>query len=117
MMQYDIQKDEDLGIEYRNAPLMSSFEKTVSFLNRYFIFKKVRELSQTTLNQMEKVLETKEKEEQEELEEQEEKKTKEIEEIEETEENKTNESFREKKGRRKLIKTKIKLDEYSPDNE
>ena len=114
MMQYDIQKDEDLGIEYRNAPLMSSFEKTVSFLNRYFIFKKVRELSQTTLNQMEKVLETKEKEEQEELEEQEEKKTKEIE---ETEEKKTNELFREKKGRRKLVKTKIKLDEYSPDNE
>jgi hypothetical protein len=113
MMQYDIQKDEDLGIEYRNAPLMSSFEKTVSFLNRYFIFKKVRELSQTTLNQMEKVLETKEKEENEELEEQ---KTEEIQENEELEVKKT-EKIGERKGRRKLVKTKIKLDQYSPDNE
>ena len=64
MMQNEIQNDEDVLNEYRNAPNMSSFEKTVSFLNRYFIFKKVRELSQVSLNQMETIL-VKEKEEQE----------------------------------------------------
>ena len=27
--------------EYANAPLMSHYEQTISFLNRYFIFKKM----------------------------------------------------------------------------
>lgn len=30
---------------YREAPNMSSFEKKISFLNRYFVFKKVREVN------------------------------------------------------------------------
>lgn len=55
-MKYDIKKNEKDDTPYRDAPNMSSAEKTVSFLNRYFIFKKVRELSQTSLNQMQNIL-------------------------------------------------------------
>ena len=51
-MKRDIENDPEVEKEYREAPNMSSFEKTVSFLNRYFIFKKVRELSQASLTQM-----------------------------------------------------------------
>ena len=40
----------------RNAPNMSSDEKYISFLNRYFIFKKVKELSQASLKNMQKTL-------------------------------------------------------------
>ena len=61
-MKREIEKEEELAFDYRDGPKMSTFEKTVSFLNRYFIFKKVRELSQTTLNQMETVIREKEEE-------------------------------------------------------
>jgi hypothetical protein len=40
----------------RNALDMSDIEKETSFLNRYFIFKKVRELSQSTLNNIQTIL-------------------------------------------------------------
>lgn len=40
--------------EYANAPLMSYYEQTISFLNRYFIFKKMRDLSETSLKNLEK---------------------------------------------------------------
>jgi hypothetical protein len=40
----------------RNALAMSDIEKEISFLNRYFIFKKVRELSQSTLNNIQSIL-------------------------------------------------------------
>jgi hypothetical protein len=40
----------------RDALKMSNHEKEISFLNRYFIFKKVTELSQSTLNNIQKIL-------------------------------------------------------------
>jgi hypothetical protein len=40
----------------RNALAMSDIEKEISFLNRYFIFKKVRELSQSALNNIQSIL-------------------------------------------------------------
>ena len=43
--------------EYANAPLMSHYEQTISFLNRYFIFKKMRDLSDSTLQNLEKDIE------------------------------------------------------------
>ena len=43
--------------EYANAPLMSHYEQTISFLNRYFIFKKMRDLSESTLQNLEKDIE------------------------------------------------------------
>ena len=55
-MKNRIAKGEKGDNEFRNASNMSSAEKTVSFLNRYFIFKKVRELSQNSLNQMKNIL-------------------------------------------------------------
>lgn len=50
MMNKDINDNPDLFI--RNAKHMSSDEKYISFMNRYFIFKKVRDLSQTALKNM-----------------------------------------------------------------
>ena len=44
------------GDDYAYFTEITAFEKKISFLNRYFIFKKVRELSQVSLNQMEKSL-------------------------------------------------------------
>ena len=48
-MKQDIHLDPDLSREYRTAPNMTFDEKTVSFLNRYFVFKKMRNLSQPNL--------------------------------------------------------------------
>jgi|LauGreDrversion4_1035100.scaffolds.fasta_scaffold01317_7 hypothetical protein len=39
--------------EFENASFMSDYEQTISFLNRYFIFQKKRDLSQTNLNNLE----------------------------------------------------------------
>jgi len=44
------------NIFIRDAQKMSNHEKEISFLNRYFIFKKVTELSQSTLNNTQKIL-------------------------------------------------------------
>jgi len=44
------------NIFIRDALNMSNNEKEISFLNRYFIFKKVTELSQSTLNNIQKIL-------------------------------------------------------------
>ena len=42
--------------EYAHAPLMSHYEQMISFLNRYFIFKKMRDLSESTLKNLEQDL-------------------------------------------------------------
>jgi hypothetical protein len=44
------------NIFIRDALKMSNNEKDISFLNRYFIFKKVTELSQSTLNNIQNIL-------------------------------------------------------------
>ena len=61
MMKKDLEEDPDLFV--KDAHLMSSDEKFISFLNRYFIFKKVRDLSDSSLKNMESII--KENEEQE----------------------------------------------------
>ena len=50
MMSKDIHDHPELFV--RNAKHMSSDEKYISFMNRYFIFKKVRDLSQAALKNM-----------------------------------------------------------------
>ena len=42
--------------EYAHAPLMSHYEQMISILNRYFIFKKMRDLSESTLKNLEQDL-------------------------------------------------------------
>lgn len=64
MMKKDLEEDPELFV--KDAHLMSSDEKFISFLNRYFIFKKVRDLSDSSLKNMESII--KENEEQEEKE-------------------------------------------------
>jgi hypothetical protein len=49
-MKRDIQDNPDLFV--REAPDMQYFEKQISFLNRYFVFQKVRDLSQSSLKNM-----------------------------------------------------------------
>jgi len=44
-MNEDIKKNGRVGDSYKNAPLMTDEERTISFLNRYFIYKKVRKVS------------------------------------------------------------------------
>jgi hypothetical protein len=44
-MNEDIKKNSRVGDSYKNAPLMTDEERTISFLNRYFIYKKVRKVS------------------------------------------------------------------------
>jgi hypothetical protein len=44
-MNDDIKKNPRLGASYDEAPNMSDGERTISFLNRYFIYKKVRKVS------------------------------------------------------------------------
>lgn len=107
-MTKEIEKDPHEKLEYRDAPYMTSFEKTVSFMNRYFIFKKVRDLSQTTLNQMENIIED----------------NNEIEAIldekieqEDYDSEPKKELKSEPKKRQKLKISKLKLDQYSPDEE
>lgn len=51
-MENDFRKSNELQKDYKTALQMTYQEKTVSFLNRYFIFKKMTELSKTTLSQM-----------------------------------------------------------------
>jgi hypothetical protein len=62
-LENEFRKDGDLQKDYKTALHMSFQEKTVSFLNRYFIFKKMRELSKTTLSQMRTTIQEKEEEE------------------------------------------------------
>lgn len=54
MMTKDLESSPDLFV--RNAPNMTSDEKYISFLNRYFIFKKVTDMSPATLKNMQVVL-------------------------------------------------------------
>lgn len=61
-LENDFRKDGDLQKDYKTALQMSFQEKTVSFLNRYFIFKKTRELSKATLTQMHETVQGKEEE-------------------------------------------------------
>jgi hypothetical protein len=61
-MENDFRENNELRKDYKTALQMSYQEKTVSFLNRYFIFKKMRELSKTTLSQMQTTILEKEKE-------------------------------------------------------
>lgn len=49
-MMKHIKKNSDKKLDYGNAHLMQSFEKEISFLNNYFIFKKVREVNTTNVN-------------------------------------------------------------------
>ena len=58
MMNKDISTNPEIFV--RNAPNMSSDEKYISFLNRYFIFKKVRDISQTSLKNMQIILNVRE---------------------------------------------------------
>lgn len=40
-MKSDIRRNRDLEIDYKDAPFMSQVERSISFLNRYFVFRKV----------------------------------------------------------------------------
>jgi hypothetical protein len=75
MMNKEIATNPDMFV--RNAPNMTSDEKYISFLNRYFIFKKVRDIPKSTLKNMQATLgirlEEEEKEKEEEQEEEQEK--------------------------------------------
>jgi len=62
-LENDFRKDGDLQKDYKTALNMSFQEKTVSFLNRYFIFKKTRHLSKTSLSQMQTTIHETEEEE------------------------------------------------------
>ena len=42
IMNNDIKANRRLANDYKEAPMMSANERTISFLNRYFIYKKVR---------------------------------------------------------------------------
>ena len=44
-MNDSIKKNPRLSSSYKDAPLMTDGERTISFLNRYFIYKKVRKVS------------------------------------------------------------------------
>ena len=104
-LENDFRKDADLQKDYKTALKMSFQEKTVSFLNRYFIFKKMRELSKTTLSHMQTTIQEKEEEE-----------TKEEDKDEEDKEDKENKEDKKKKSRKKVGKIKIGFteDNYSP---
>ncbi len=41
-MKNDITRDPNKGLDYGTAPLMKDYEEQISFLNRYFIYKKIR---------------------------------------------------------------------------
>jgi hypothetical protein len=63
----EIQRNKFKSNNYKEAPNMTSYEKKISFLNRYFIFKKVREVNldkiKLELDEYQEALETKEAEE------------------------------------------------------
>jgi SAM-dependent methyltransferase len=44
-MNDDIKQNPSAAASYKDAPLMTDGERTISFLNRYFIYKKVRKIS------------------------------------------------------------------------
>ena len=44
-MMEEIKINKNKAKDYGNAPSMSSFEKKISFLNRYFVYKKIREVN------------------------------------------------------------------------
>jgi hypothetical protein len=97
MMNKELLTSPDMFV--RNGPNMSSDEKYISFLNRYFIFKKVRDVPQSSLKNMHKLEEDEE--------EKEEEKKKEKEEEEEKGEEKDEEEN--KKGNKKKTITKRKI--------
>jgi hypothetical protein len=63
MMNKEIATNSDMFV--RNAPNMTSDEKYISFLNRYFIFKKVRDLPKSALKNMQATLKVEEEKEEE----------------------------------------------------
>ena len=96
--------------EYANAPLMSHYEQTISFLNRYFIFKKMRDLSETSLKNLEQDIE-------EEAEKEAEKEDIDVVEKTDPKKNtKTETKTETKKARKKLNNKRIKIEKtnYSP---
>jgi hypothetical protein len=60
MMTKEMETSADLFV--RNAPNMTSDEKYISFLNRYFIFKKVRDISPAAIKNMQVFLDVKQEE-------------------------------------------------------
>ena len=65
-MNYEIKKDPAKKADYKDAPNMNDYEKNISFLNRYFVFKKVstrnaENLTNVLLNQLPNELEFEEK--------------------------------------------------------
>lgn len=46
----EIQRNKFKAKDYKQAPNMNSYEKKISFLNRYFIFKKIREVNIDNIN-------------------------------------------------------------------
>jgi mRNA capping enzyme/mRNA capping enzyme, catalytic domain len=40
-MEYEIKRNPDLSVNYKEAPMMTRYEKEISFYNRYAIFKKI----------------------------------------------------------------------------
>ena len=61
MMNSELKSTPDMFV--RNAPNMSTDEKYISFLNRYFIFKKVTDISKAALKNMQTTLKVEEEEE------------------------------------------------------
>ena len=51
IMKNDIAKNKKLANEYGNAPSMSSSEKKISFLNKFFVYKKIRNIDANTIAQ------------------------------------------------------------------
>jgi len=107
--------------EYANAPMMSHYEQTISFLNRYFIFKKMRDLSETSLKNLEQDIEEEAEKEAEDMDvmEQISGPTKEKEKTQEGKKDGKDGKEKSKptgKGRKKLNKSRIKIekDNYSP---
>jgi len=96
LLEQDMKNDNDVG-DFKDATMMTHHEKTVSFLNRYFIFKKVRELSTTTLTQMNNIIQ-----------EEEESKTEVVDKI------KEDEIPRKERKKIKKIKVTLNEDNYSP---
>jgi len=118
---YQVQNEK----EYLQAPNMTHHEQTISFLNRYFIFKKVRDLSESSLRNMEKDLDEKQEEEEDEKESAvvaaaaaEEKKEQSVAK-ENDKDKKDNASEKPKKRRQKIANKRIKItsDNYSPAEE
>jgi hypothetical protein len=52
MMMNEVNKNNNLKLKYGNALNMKSYEKEISFLNRYFIYKKVREVDSEKLTRI-----------------------------------------------------------------